>query len=568
MNSNTLYRLWLEKAEDAELRAELLSIQGDREQIGDRFSAEPAFGTGGLRAQIGAGGNRMNVYTVARASQGYADFLKAREKSPSVAIAYDSRNKSELFAKTAAGVFASNGVKVHIYPNLMPTPALSFAVRQLRLSGGIVITASHNGAEYNGYKVYDRHGCQIMTKAAQAISEHIAKIDIFEGVNAVPFEYGVSEGMIEYIEPSMKDEYIQAVSSKSLLGAKVDRLAPIAYTPLNGSGIQCVPECLERNGFVNITIPDVQKEPDGDFPTCRIPNPEMREALNVGIAWAKKHGCELLIATDPDCDRVGAAVLGGNGYTVLTGNQVGVLLLDFICLNLVGTNRMPHYPIVIKSIVTTPMANAVARHYGAKIIDVLTGFKYIGEQLNLLEESGEAERFIFGFEESCGYLSGSHVRDKDGVNAALLICEMFAAYRAEGITLLQALDKLYQKHGFYADSLVSCEFNGEKGSRRIQEIMKTLRMNHPWEIQGLEVDSFCDYELSEMIFFDGRAESIFLPKANVLQLRMKNGSSVIVRPSGTEPKIKLYFSARSESVEKGEGIIRKLERYMRYLSRE
>ena len=401
MDINTLYRLWREKAAGhAALREELEAIRGDAAAIEDRFYRELEFGTGGLRGVIGAGTNRMNVFTVGKATQGYANYLKARFAAPSVAIAYDSRINSRLFAETAAGVFAANGVRVHIYPRLMPTPSLSFAVRDLRSCGGVVVTASHNSAKYNGYKVYGADGCQITTEAAAAIQSEIDRVDPFADIRTLDFAEGLASGIIAYIGEDTVERYLAAVSAASLLPEDVSRSASIVYTPLNGTGISCVPRCLRAHGFTNITIPPEQAEPDGNFPTCPCPNPEIREALSVGLRLAEETGSELLLATDPDCDRVGAAVKTAEGYRLITGNEMGVLLLDFVCRMRRANGTMPERPVAVKTIVTTPMAEKVAAHYGVELRNVLTGFKFIGEQIGLLEKAGETGRFIFGFEES------------------------------------------------------------------------------------------------------------------------------------------------------------------------
>ena len=398
---------------------------------------------------------------------------------PSVAIAYDSRINSRLFAETAAGVFAANGIRVHIYPRLMPTPSLSFAVRDLRSCGGVVVTASHNPAKYNGYKVYGADGCQITTEAAAAIQQEIDRIDPFADIHTLDFAKGLASGIIAYIGEDTVERYLAAVSAASLLSEDVSRSASIVYTPLNGTGISCVPRCLRAHGFTNITIPPEQAEPDGTFPTCPYPNPEIREALSVGLRLAEETGSELLLATDPDCDRVGAAVKTAEGYRLITGNEMGVLLLDFVCRMRRANGTMPERPVAVKTIVTTPMAEKVAAHYGVELRNVLTGFKYIGEQIGLLEKAGEAGRYIFGFEESYGYLSGSFVRDKDAVNASLLICEMFVWYKSQGKTLADALEALYAQYGFFETKLLSFTFEGSAGFAHMTELLDSLRLSPP-----------------------------------------------------------------------------------------
>ena len=534
MGIHELYQQWLEyTCSNEELFHELQSIKDDGAAIEDRFYRELEFGTGGLRGVLGAGTNRMNMYTVGKATQGYSSYLKKNFDKPSVAIAYDSRIHSDLFAQTAAEVFAANGIQVYIYPKLMPTPSLSFAVRDLACTGGIVITASHNPAKYNGYKVYGSDGCQITTEAAKAIQSEIDAVDPFRDVLRMDFHIGLKEKIISYIGEDTVERYLQAVATASVLPENVSRDVAIVYTPLNGTGISCVPRCLKEHGFTNITIPDEQKEPDGNFPTCPYPNPEIREALNVGLAWAEKTGSDLLLATDPDCDRVGVAVKSQEGYTLISGNEMGVLLLDFICKMRKANGTMPEAPVAVKTIVTTPMAARVAEHYGVELRDVLTGFKFIGEQIGLLEKAGEAERYIFGFEESYGYLSGSFVRDKDAVNASLLICEMFAWYRSQGKSLLEVLDELYALYGFYQSRLLTFTFEGSAGFTRMQELMGGLRSNPPKEIGGYLVERAEDYQM----------DHAGLPKSNVLRFFLSGGLETVVRPSGTEPKLKVYITA-------------------------
>ena len=531
------YRRWLEATRDCdELQVELKAIENDSAAIEDRFYRDLEFGTGGLRGILGAGTNRMNIFTVAKATQGYANYLKETADKPSVAIAYDSRIHSDLFAKTAACVFAANGVRVHLYPRLMPTPSLSFAVRDLGCTGGVVITASHNPAKYNGYKVYGSDGCQITTEAAAAIQSAIQAIDPFRGVSKTAFDTALREGLIQYISEDTVDRYLAAVASASVLPGDVSRDVSIVYTPLNGAGISCVPRCLSEHGFSNITLVDEQKNPDGNFPTCPYPNPEIREALEFGLRWAERTQSDLLLATDPDCDRVGVAVKGGDGYSLISGNEMGVLLLDFICRMRLAAGTMPERPVAVKTIVTTPMAAKIARHYGVELRDVLTGFKFIGEQIGLLEKAGEAERYIFGFEESYGYLSGSFVRDKDAVNASLLICEMFAWYRAQGKSLLQVLEALYQTYGFYGTRLLSFAFEGSAGFADMQKLMDTLRTSPPASLAGIRVTAVRDY----LPGVDG------LPKSNVLRFFLEGGMEAVVRPSGTEPKLKIYLTTVGE----------------------
>ena len=536
MNEISLYKRWMEHVTDAELREELAALAGQEEEIAERFYRELEFGTGGLRGVLGAGSNRMNLYTVGKASQGYANYLKARFPAPSVAISYDSRIHSDLFARHAAAVFAANGVAVHLYPRLMPTPALSFAVRDLRCSGGVMITASHNPAPYNGYKVYGSDGCQITTEAAAAIQREIDAVDCFDDVPAVDYDDLCRAGRIELIGEDTVERYLAAVDGCSLLPEGVDKDFSIVYTPLNGAGISCVPRCLRQHGFTRLVIPPEQGTPDGRFPTCPYPNPEIREALEVGLRTARETGSELLLATDPDCDRVGVAVREGEDYTLLNGNETGVLLFDFVCRMRRERGTMPQQPVAVKTIVTTPMAAAVARDYGVELINVLTGFKYIGEKIGQLEQKGGEGRYIFGFEESYGYLSGSYVRDKDGVNASLLICEMFAWYRGRGMSLVDGLRELQRRCGVYQTKLLTYAFEGAAGFAEMERRMNALRAAPPAEIGGETVTGCLDYD----------REGTGLPRSNVLRFLLEQGEAVI-RPSGTEPKLKVYLTYWGEN---------------------
>lgn len=545
MSWKKTYDEWLQSAADPAMRQELFAVSGDEAALEDRFYRELEFGTGGLRGVLGAGSNRMNVYTVGKATQGYCAYLAANFTAPSVAIAYDSRNNSTLFARAAAAVFAANGVRVQLYPKLMPTPSLSFAVRDLRCSGGIVITASHNPAKYNGYKVYGADGCQITTEAAAAIQTCIDRVNPFRDVNFGDFNVLCQSGMITLIGEDTVARYLAAVDTASVLPEGIDRGISIVYTPLNGAGISCVPRCLKAHGFTGITIPKEQENPDGNFPTCPFPNPEIREALEVGLTKARETGSDLLLATDPDCDRVGCAVRNEQGdYTLISGNEMGVLLLNFICQMRLASGTMPARPVAVKTIVTTPMAEKVAAHYGVEIKNVLTGFKFIGEQIGLLEQAGEADRYIFGFEESYGYLSGSFVRDKDAVNASLLICEMFAWYAAKGQSLTQVLSQLYKTYGYYATRLLSFQFEGSAGFAAMQKLMKSLRETPPSALGGRSVERVTDYESGDT----------GLPRSNVLRFSLSGGAAAVVRPSGTEPKLKVYLTA-AESTQAGSEVL-------------
>ncbi len=545
------YKRWLGKVTEEDLLTELKAIEGKEEEINDRFYRDLEFGTGGLRGVIGAGTYRMNEHTVARATQGYSNYLNKAAKNPSVSIAYDSRNKSDIFAKTAASVFAANGILVNIYKELMPTPSLSYAVRALDCDGGIVVTASHNPAKYNGYKVYGADGCQITLEVADAILAEIEAVDVFDDVKIMDFEAGLSEGKIKYIEDDVITGFVDAVSERALNPKEIDKNVSIVYTPLNGTGRYCVTRCLKENGYTQITIPKEQEMPDGNFTTCPYPNPEIREALEVGLKKAKEVGSDLLLATDPDCDRVGVAVREGDDYQLISGNQMGILLFDYICKTYKANGTMPKNPVVVTTIVSTKMIDKIAADYGVEVRRVLTGFKFIGEQIGFLEADGEVDRYIFGFEESYGYLSGGHVRDKDGVNASLLICEMFAHYKAMGISLVQMLNQLYEKYGYFKEALQSITFEGASGAKKMADLMESLRTNAPKEVAGYKVIDVKDY----------KAGIGNLPKSNVLEFNMEDDINVLVRPSGTEPKIKMYYLVKGSSEQAGAEIVAALESY-------
>ena len=562
MSELELYNLWCENAkEDPDLKAELDGIKGDSEAINDRFYRDLEFGTGGLRGVIGAGTNRMNIYTVRRATQGFADYLNQEYKNPSVAISFDSRIKSDVFSKAAAEVLAANGIKVHIYKQLMPTPCLSWAVRALKCQGGIMVTASHNPAKYNGYKVYGEDGCQITLRGAEIILDKINSLDIFSGVKHSDFDKELAAGNIQYIDDSVIEEFYQRVLAE---GINTDLCASsglkVVYTPLNGTGNKPVREILKRIGITDVTVVKEQEEPDGNFTTCPYPNPEIREALQVGLSYCDKVKPDLLLATDPDCDRVGIAVPDGNGgYALFSGNEVGAMLLEYICSQRIKKGTMPKDPVTVKTIVTTDIVNLIAKEYGVEVIDVLTGFKFIGEQIGFLEAKGEENRYVFGFEESYGYLSGSYVRDKDAVDASMLICEMAAYYRTQGITLMQARENMYKKYGMFLQTLYSFEFEGESGMKRMEEIMTNLRNNHPTSIGGLKVERFEDYKAStSKNIATGEIKELTLPKSNVLAFFLENGCKAIVRPSGTEPKIKTYITAKAPTKAEAEVIEHKI----------
>jgi phosphoglucomutase len=547
---NFLYSLWSEKAViDADLKAELEEIKGKDDEILDRFYRSLEFGTAGLRGVLGAGTNRMNIYTVNQATQGLSNYLNEAFENPSVAIAYDSRIKSDLFAREAAGVLAANGIKVYIYPELVPTPMLSFAVRRLRCSSGIIITASHNPAKYNGYKCYDPNGYQMTDEAAEKTYNYIQKVDMFDGVKRMDFEKGVSDGIIEYIGQDIYEEFYSAVAKKQVnpgICEKAD--LKVIYTPLNGTGNKPVRVILKRIGVKDVRIVKEQENPDGNFPTCPFPNPEIKQVFECGIEMTKTEKADLLLATDPDCDRMGIAVYDGCDYVLMSGNEVGVMFTEYLLSSLKEQGKMPKNPIVVKTIVTTKLVEKVAENYGAECVDLLTGFKYIGELVTNLEKDNEADRFIVGMEESYGYLSGTHARDKDAVVASMLLCEMAAYYKSKGMTLVDLMNSLYEKYGMYLNTLLNFNFEGASGMQKMADMMTSLRENPPKEIAGEKVVSVADYKLSEKTNTQtGEKSAILLPKSNVLSYSLPDGSGAIVRPSGTEPKIKIYITAVAET---------------------
>ena len=521
--------------DDPDLAPELASIAGDEEAIKERFAVALKFGTAGLRGVIGAGTNRMNVYVVRQATQGLANWVKTQGGSQTVAISYDSRIKSDVFAKAAAEVLAANGVKVRIYKALMPVPALSFATRYYKCNAGIMVTASHNPAKYNGYKAYGPDGCQMTDEAADVVYAEIQKTDVLTGAKTMTFEEGMAAGLIQYVEDDCCEALYQAIESRSVRpGLCATAGLKLVYSPLNGSGLVPVTRILKDLGITDVTIVPEQKNPDGNFPTCPYPNPEIFEALRLGLELAEKSGADLMLATDPDADRVGIAVRCKDGsYELLSGNEVGVLLLDYICAGRIEKGTMPKNPVMVKSIVSTPLADKVAAHYGVECRNVLTGFKWIGDQIAKLEAAGEVERFIFGFEESYGYLAGSYVRDKDAIIGSMLICEMAAYYRSIGSSIKEELERIYREYGRYLNKVDSFEFEGLSGMDKMAKIMADLRADHLTEIAGYKVEKVTDYK---------KPEETGLPAANVLIYALEGGASVIVRPSGTEPKIKAYYT--------------------------
>lgn len=549
------YEIWKTKnLEDADLCKEMQDIAGNDQEIKERFIKALEFGTAGLRGVLGVGTNRMNIYTVGLATQGMADYVNHAFQNPTVAIAYDSRIKSELFAKVTASVFAANGVKAYIFKELMPTPTLSYAVRELGCSAGIVITASHNPSKYNGYKAYGNDGCQLTPEAAAEVLELAAKTDIFDGVKKVDFEQGLKDGTIEYISDELVEKFIDRVFalrvSKDPVG---ESELKVVYTPLNGTGNKPVRAILKKMGINQVTIVPEQENPDGNFPTCSYPNPEEKATLELGIQLCRKIDGDLVLATDPDADRVGIAVKHNGDYVLPTGNEVGVLMIDYIAKQRIAQGTMPKNPIMVKSIVSTPLADKVAESYGIQTINVLTGFKYIGEQITMLAEKGEQDRFLLGFEESYGYMSGDHVRDKDAVNGAMIICEMAEYYKKQGKTLIDALEDIFQKFGVYAAKVKGYTFEGTDGMEKMANIMKELRSGAPSDIAGYKVLSHADYQTSIRVK-NGTESKIDLPAADVLEYDLENNLKVVVRPSGTEPKIKVYLTIVADDREKIPGI--------------
>ncbi len=530
------YKRWSQaQLEDPALTKELAQIAGDDDQIKERFAVALKFGTAGLRGVLGAGTNRMNIYVVRQATQGLANWVKTQGGNQLVAISYDSRINSDVFAKEAAKVLAANGIKVRIYDALMPVPALSFATRYYGANAGIMITASHNPAKYNGYKAYGPDGCQMTDDAAAVVYAEIQKTDVLAGAKLVSFEEGLASGMIQYVEDACKEALYDAIKARSVRpGLCKTAGLKLVYSPLNGSGLVPVTRVLHDIGITDITIVSEQQYPDGNFPTCPYPNPEIFEALRLGLELAKKSGADLMLATDPDADRVGIAIKCPDGsYELVSGNEVGVLLLDYICQGRIENGTMPKNPVAVKSIVSTPLADAVAKSYGVEMRNVLTGFKWIGDQIARLEKAGEVDRFIFGFEESYGYLAGPYVRDKDAIIGSMLICEMAAYYRSIGSSIKERLEAIYAKFGRYLNKVDSFEFPGLSGMDKMAAIMDSLRKDPPAEIGGYRVTKVTDYE---------RSEETGLPAANVLIYALDGGATVVVRPSGTEPKIKTYFT--------------------------
>ncbi len=546
------YRRWCAATlEDPALTAELKEIAGDENEIKERFAIALEFGTGGLRGVLGAGSNRMNIYTVRQATQGLANWVKSQGGEQLVAVSYDSRINSDVFAREVSCVLAANGIRVRIYDALMPVPALSFATRYYHANAGVMITASHNPAKYNGFKAYGPDGCQVTDHAAEVIYTEIQKTDILEGAKHIPFDQGVAQGLIQYVDDDCKEALYSAIEACAVRpGLCKTAGLKLVYSPLNGSGLVPVTRVLHDIGIDDITIVPEQQYPDGHFPTCPYPNPEIFEALRLGLALAEKTGADLMLATDPDADRVGIAMRCADGsYELVSGNEMGVLLLDYICAGRIEKGTMPAHPVAVKSLVSTPLADAVAAHYGVELRNVLTGFKWIGDQIARLEAEGHVERFLFGFEESYGYLAGPYVRDKDAIVSSMLICEMAAYYRSIGSSLKERLEAIYAKYGRYLNRTDSFEFPGLSGMDKIAGIMESLRTHPPKDIAGCPVTQVVDYE---------QTQQTGLPASNVLMFRLEGGACVIVRPSGTEPKIKMYFTTLGKDLAEAEAQKEKL----------
>ncbi len=547
METKTLYDLWLGSAnDDKDLIGELQSIKDNENEIYERFYRELNFGTAGLRGVIGAGTNRMNIYTVRRATQGLANFLNKKYQNPSVAISYDSRIKADLFAKEAARVLAANGIKAYISTELQPTPVVSFAVRELKTDAGIMVTASHNPAKYNGYKCYGNDGCQMTDVNANAVFDEIQSVDYFNGdIKLISFEEGLEKGLIEWISDSVYESYLDNVQKQSVNpGTCQNSGLKVVFTPLNGAGNKLVRKILARIGVDNVVVVPEQELPDGNFTTCPYPNPEIKEALSLGLKLCETEQPDLLLATDPDSDRVGIAVKVKDGYRLMSGNETGIMLMNYILSSRKANGTLPENPVAVKTIVTSKLVEKICEKYGCELKNVLTGFKYIGEQILLLEQKNEENRYIFGFEESYGYLAGTYVRDKDAVVASMLICEMAAYYRQQGKTLDEVMTEIYEEHGYYINRTESFEFEGAAGMQKMADIMSSLRSAHPTEIAGYKVTDAADYLNSyTKSLVTGEQKEIKLPKSNVLSYSLEGGGAAIVRPSGTEPKIKVYITS-------------------------
>ena len=557
------HKRWIDCA-DARYAEELEKLANNETALADAFFQELEFGTGGLRGIIGAGPNRMNIHTVGKATQGLANYLNATvtTHTPSVALSRDSRNCGEEFCHVVAEVLAANNIKCYMYERIEPTPALSWAVRYLRCDAGINMTASHNPAEYNGYKVYGADGCQITSKAAADIQAAINSVDVFDGVKRVPFAEAFDNEAVCYCEEEVLDGFIDAVAAQSLENASAVENLSVVYTPLNGTGLECVTRIFERIGLKNVTVVPEQANPDGNFPTCPYPNPEIREALACGLALCEKVKPDLLVATDPDADRAGIAVAHNGEYVLLTGNEVGALLLDYECEKAQMRGEDLRDKVCVSTIVSSVICDYMARDRGFEMRRTLTGFKYIGEQIALLESAHEENRFMFGFEESYGYLAGTYVRDKDAIVASMLICQMAAWHKAHGRDLVQAMHELYERYGWWKNSTITASFPGESGADTMKHLMEGLRAKTPEHVAGMKVENVVDYERgAQMPILGGRGNSATqtLPSANVLELQLEGGHKIIIRPSGTEPKIKAYSFVKGESDAQASALLSKIE---------
>lgn len=552
---NFMYEQWLKNAtKDPDLIEELEAVRGKDDEILDRFYRSLEFGTGGLRGVIGAGTNRMNIYTVAQATQGLANYLNEAFDEPSVAIGYDSRIKSDLFAKTAAGVLAANGIKVYIYDELMPTPMISYAVIRLHCSSGIVLTASHNPSKYNGYKCYDSKGYQMTDEAAKRTYEYISQVDIFNDVKIMDFEDALAEDMVDFIEDWLIEEFYADVLSRQIekgICKKAD--LKVIYSPLNGTGNKPVKYILKKIGVKDLKIVLSQEKPDGTFPTCPFPNPEIKQVFEEGMKMTEDFPADIMLATDPDCDRVGIAVRHNGEYQLMTGNEVGCMLTEYILSRRQAHGELKENAAVVKTIVTSELIRAIANDYNAEVFDLLTGFKYIGELIEQLKDKGEEDRFEIGMEESYGYLTGTHVREKDAVNGAMSIIEMAAYYKTQGKTLVDVMNSLYEKYGMYLNSLLNFGFEGADGMKKMGDMMSDMRNNPPKEIGGMPVIKVADYLTSKSTdTVTGEAQEITLPKSNVLSYSLPDDNKIIIRPSGTEPKIKIYITSHADTRENAE----------------
>lgn len=562
MDIKQTYNEWLENAvEDKDLKAELESIKNNEDEIYDRFYTALKFGTAGLRGIIGAGTNRMNIYVVRQATQGLANYVLKKYGNGSVAISHDSRIKADLFMNEAARVLAANGIKVYITSELQPTPVLSYLVRYFKCQAGIMVTASHNPAAYNGYKAYGEDGCQMTDVAANTVYDEISKLDMFKDVKIADFDEAVKSGMIEYVDESVYDTYLEKVMEQQVNpGVCKGADLKVVYTPLNGTGNKLVRKVLGKIGVNDVVVVPEQELPDGNFTTCPYPNPEIKEALAKGLELCEKEQPDLLLATDPDADRVGIAVKDYDGsYRLISGNEDGVMLTNYILSCKKASGKLPEKPVVVKTIVTTKLINKLCEKYGCELKNVLTGFKYIGEVILNLEKKHEENRYLFGFEESYGYLSGTYVRDKDAVVASMLVCEMAAYYKKQGESLAEVIDGLYEEFGYYLNQTYSFEFGGAAGMQKMADIMTAVRDNTPKSIAGYDVVKVSDYLLrKETDVATGSVTDIDLPKSNVIALHLADDNAVIIRPSGTEPKIKLYITSVGKDKDNAAKICEKL----------